>query len=88
MVRFLGLISIGLQPTSDFQTICEADLQSAPNISALIDLFARPHWTVASSTKGRCTAGLIARSLGTAGTQAPLFNQQNKGKTTTERAPQ
>jgi hypothetical protein len=43
MVRFLGLISIGLQPTSDFQTICEADLQSAPNISALIDLFARPH---------------------------------------------
>jgi hypothetical protein len=43
MVRFLGLISIGLQPTSDFPTICEADLQSAPNISALIDLFARSH---------------------------------------------
>jgi hypothetical protein len=43
MVGFLGLISIGLQPTSDFPTICEADLQSAPNISALIDLFARSH---------------------------------------------
>jgi hypothetical protein len=47
MVRFLGLISIGLQPTFDFQSICEADLRSTPNISALTDLFARSHWTVA-----------------------------------------
>src|SRR5271155_5196559 len=47
MVRFLGLIFIGLQPTFDFQSICEPDLRSTPNISALTDLFARSHWTVA-----------------------------------------
>src|ERR1700677_1044482 len=47
MVRYLGLISIGLRPTSDFQSICKVDLRSTPNISALADLFARSHWTVA-----------------------------------------
>jgi hypothetical protein len=44
---------MGLQPTSDFQGICEADLRSTPNISALTNVFARLHRTVADPADRR-----------------------------------